>query len=555
MQLRVLWCIALCAVAALPPPSVYAQTTAEKGMVWSVPDGEARAIQDLREMKDAGVEAVRTGLFHDDELLELADTLGLNLYLDLPLARLPARRLLDTLGYARTVLDSALALAETHPSVTAVGLARYSDTSDMTACGYFEVLTDMVQRRAPHLQTYYLTRFTEHDVCGSSVDLVLADVSGSRDPVGSLEELAAGQPSATVGVGAFGTWVRRDTLAGLRVPGSPQQQARYFERHLPALLTGTPAVSPAVVFVYRWRDARTPFVNTAENLDRPQSQPYGLHGFDGRTRPAFRVVSGIYTGEQRVFAFERGEEPPASASWITLLGWAVIVALAVFYALSPRFRHMVPRYFQAHFFFREAVREGRDVLFGISILLLGALGTACGLVWHVVIEAVRTTDAFVLAVQWMPPATQTFVASIIARPLVFVVLLACVYIIGQLVWTFILSALSRKKYKVAPSQVLMLVLWPKWPLFLVMVAAMVAATLEMPNLYPIAGIAGAWMLFSGLAVIRTIIDLVSVTRMPIWMVLPAVVLSPGAAVAAFAATLAVTYGPEVDFLMHAALRV
>lgn len=536
-------------------PSAFAQDAPLKGMVWTAPIGEARAELDLHEMTRMGVEAVRTEPIRNERLLRAADTLGLHLYFDLPISRLPTARLIDTLQYARAALDSAVAIARNHPSVRAIGLARNSDTSDPTACAYLGDLARHVRATGPPgIRTYYVTLFIDDDACASAVDFVMADVRGTDDPVGVLRRWhVAGHPSP-LGVATMGVWVRSDTLRGLNVPASLERQARYFEHHLPIFLADTHSVRPPAVFVYRWRDVRHAYAATAHDLDNPHLQRFGLHAVDGTARPALRVVAGIYTGRRSVFAFEPGNAPPAPASWTTLVGWAILAALGTFYALSPRFRHMVPRYFQARFFFREAVREGRDVLLGASTVLLGSLGVASGLVTYVIAEAIRTTDTFALVMRWLPHSTQEVVATLLARPPVLVILIGCTYVVVLLAWAVVLSLLSRRKYAVTPAQVLMLVVWPRWPLLIVMFGAMVAASMPEPNLYLIGALAAAWVLISVASVVRTFIDLTVVARLPIWVLPPAVLLHPAFVAGGMLAVSMLGYLPEVEFVWHAIVR-
>lgn len=536
-------------------PSALAQLDPLKGMVWTEPEGEARAELDLREMKRYGVDALRTDPIRSEALLRVADTLGLNVFVDLPISRLPAARLVDTLQYARAVLDTAVSLARNHASIRAIGLTRYSDTSDSNACAYVAELARHVRATGPPgIRTYYVTRFIDDDVCSSAVDFVLADVRGAADPAGVLRRWEAAGERPPLGVAELGVWVRGDSLRGLDVRASPERQARYFENHLTTLLSDTLSVRPPAVFVYRWRDVRRVDASTAHDLDDPYMRRYGLHMADGTPRPALRVVAGIFTGRQRVFAFTSGDPPPASTSWPTLVGWTIMAALGIFYALSPRFRHMVPRYFQARFFFREAVREGRDVLLGASTVLLASLGVASGLVMFVVADAIRVTDTFALVLQWLPVSTQGVVATLLARPLVLLTLTGCIYVVVLLAWAVILSILSRRTYAVTPAQVLMLVVWPRWPLLLVMVAAMVAASLPDPNLYLIGGLAAAWVLISLASVARTLIDLVAVARLPLWFLPLAVLLHPALTAVGALTVMILGYIPEVEFAWHAVVR-
>lgn len=532
-----------------------AQDGPRQGIVWQVPEDISRAERDLQEMAQAGVEAVRTGVIRSNELLSLADTIGLDLYVDLPVARLPAARLRDTLQYASAVLDTVLGLAQIHPSIRNIGLARQVDTSDSTACDYFRQLTDHAREQAPAgMRFYYATRFAAADVCSPTVDFVLLSALDRKDPPAVFRRWNR-EGAAPAGIGALGTWVRADAEQGLSVPNSPQRQARYFEEHLSVLLSDTLTTRPTAVFAFRWRDLRRDVPSVANDLEAPYVRRYGLHTLEGATRPAFDVVSGIYTGRQTIFAFDQGDGPPARVPWTTLLGWGVLIMLGIFYAASPRFRHMLPRYFQAHVFFLESVREGRDVLFGTSAVLLTVLGVSTGMMVSAALDAVRSMHAFVLAVSWLPSSTQDVIVALLSSPAILAILAGCIYVFLLLVWTFILALFTRRKYPMAPSQVLMLVAWTRWPLLLVLIASMVIAVTPDVDTTTVGFLVGAWFFVEITATVRTVFDLVRVSRVPAYLAIPCLLLHPGIIALTFAALSSLAYQPELSYLWHAMTRM
>lgn len=546
--------IALPARAQVEPDTVAHSETGKPvlGVVWELPAQTDLAIRDLMEMSRMGVEAVRTQVIRNREILSFADTLGIALYIDLPISNLPARRFRDTLNYATAVLDTVLGLAQIHPSIRHIGLAQDIDATEAPACSALGQLADHARRRGPAgTEVYYLTRFLSSDRCDDAVDIVLLDVRDFEDPVAAVRSRAA---DTRVGVGALGTWVRSDTLRGLRVPSSPEAQARYFEDHLSILLSDTLSFAPRVVFVHRWRDIRGPFPDTAHELEDPYTERYGLRTGAGVERPAYDVVEGLYTGRQTTFAFSGGRYSEAGAPWTTLFGWAVIALLGVFYALSPRFRHMLPRYFAARFFYRDAVREGRDVLFGASTVLLISLSAACGITASVIVGVLRTTAPFETAIQWLPRSTQDVVITLLAEPYVLVVLAGCAYAVALILWTTLLSLLSSRRYRIAPGQALMLAVWPRWPLLFVMLAAMVVASIG--SMAPITALilAAAWIVVSVLAVGRALVDYVLVTHVPLYVLIPALILNPGIVVAAIIALSILPFKPELTFLWSLATK-
>ncbi|WP_243664228.1 hypothetical protein [Rhodothermus marinus] len=132
------------------------------GLVWRLPDDTVQVLQQWQHIRQTGTEALR--LETDSVppwLLAAADSLGLALFVELPITEEPARQLRRRLPEAREMLRRLLEQAAGHPSVRAVGLARLADTVDPEACPYFESLRDEVRRARPDLHVYYETRFIE----------------------------------------------------------------------------------------------------------------------------------------------------------------------------------------------------------------------------------------------------------------------------------------------------------------------------------------------------------------------------------------------------------
>ncbi len=224
---------------AAAQPTVAQPAAPAKGVVWEAPPEYVQAARELRRIRAAGVDAVRTTVLRDERLLALADSLGLALYQDLPVAYLPAPALYDTLDAAARMLEAALERARGHPSARHFGLTSYSDTSTPAACAYVEALADRVRRHGPPgSRAYYLTPFARADPCAGAVDLVLLDALNRARPEALLDRWRAAHPdaSARVGLGALGTWIDPQAARGRRVPHSAEAQARYLETHLSTLL-------------------------------------------------------------------------------------------------------------------------------------------------------------------------------------------------------------------------------------------------------------------------------------------------------------------------------
>lgn len=553
-----LWKLLLCGVLlfSVRVPQAAAQPDPLKGVVWEVPDEARRAAEDLRQMKRMGVEAVRTGLIEDPRLLTLADTLGLRLFQELPVERLPAAYLRDTLAFAQELLAPALQRAQRHPSARHFGLARLSDTSDPAACAYFEQLTEFARARAPEgIQFYYVTPFTEDDRCTGTVDFVLLDVLGREDPLWEWVRWQGGEEEAPrAGLGALGKWVRAGSAAGMRTAHSPEAQARYLETALSTLLADTNAV-PYAVFVHRWEDVRADFPSPAYDIGDAYVRAYGLFDGAGEPRLSAEVIEGLYTGRQTTFAFPLGEEPAAGFSWAVLLGWAVLILLGVFYALSPRLRQMVPRYFKAHGFYREAVREGRDILFLPSAVLLLVLALGIGVIAEVILRTVRAEEAFLLFFRWLSEDVQEAFVSLLAQPPLLILLLGSAVALALIVWSIVLSLASRRRFMLTPGQAVMLIVWPRWTILLLMIAAMVISTLPYPWAVQAALVlAGLWAVAALYALVRTVVDYAKITRVPPYVAVVVGLANPAIVLLVFGFFAALEHRRELAFLWHLIVR-
>ncbi|QXD16950.1 hypothetical protein GQ464_008455 [Rhodocaloribacter litoris] len=522
-------------LALLMPP---AGAQPLKGVVWAVPASLEQAEEDLIRMHRAGVEAVRTGLIREERLLALADTLGLQLFQELPLDYLPARLLADTLAYARRTLQAAWRRSREHPSARHFGLARRSDTSHPAACAFFRSLaTALPDTAGVHL--YYVSAFPDRDRCRDAVDFVLFD---------ALDRLPPLPLGPRAGLATLGARVEAGAPPGLRNPHTPEAQARFLENHLATLLDARPA--PVAVFVHRWRDAG-PGEGGPEPPD-PYRRRYGLHDAGGRARLAFDVVAGLYTGRQRVFALPLGRPARPEVPWLRLLGWTVLTLIGLHYAASPRFRFMIPRYFLAHTFYCEAIREGRDVLPLASGLLLLAVAASVGMTAAVVLEAYREHAAVIAWLYWLPPALREVVAGLLAQPWLVVLLAGSLYVLALSLWAALLALMARRRRALTPGQTFMMVAWPRWTFLLLMLAAMVLAGNPPDDVRAAAPLlVVAWLGLTLLALLRTLLDFAHVTRSapghivavglanPLFVLgLPAVVLLP------------LLFGPWLEFFRH-----
>lgn len=437
--------------AAHTPPQADTARSA-RGVVWAPSSDPTAAVQSLYRIAATGADAVRLLRPPPDTIFAPADTLGLSLFVDLPVAHVSAAALPDSLRAAEPVLDRLLQRADRHEALQAVGLAHHTDTTVPAAC---ETLARWSERidSASSLETYYVTPFSPSaDRCRDATDRVLVDLKGRSAPVERWQSWAGASPA--VGVGALGTWTRPGAASGLQVPHSAEQQARYLEEGLPALWAAPPA-APSIVFIHRWRDAETSPLS---------SRRYGLHTAAGAARPAARVVEGFFTGSQRVFAFSAGTPPAQTPYGLLVLGWLLAIILAGLYVGRPFVRQTVRRYFGAHGFYRDAIREGRELEPGVTAVVLSVVAVALGLMG---VSAARcaaellVTERVLAAV---PDGLQSVLAFGVEHPEATGLLLGGAVLWLLLLWASVLVVVAQRQGAFSFPQGLMLITWPCWPL-------------------------------------------------------------------------------------------
>ena len=453
-----------CVLTSVFVTGTLAQATL-KGVVWDAPFPPLA--RDLAEMRNAGVEAVRLPLLLDAGLLPVADSLGLQLFQDLPFRYLPAALLVDTLRAAEGLLAQALQRAALHPSARHYGLAYLSETSDLQACGYIEALARKVHS-LPGAKAYYLSAFGEHDRCAARVDMVLLDLRHIHDPVA---EVAAWPYATSAGVGALGIEARA-IAEGLRHPNSPQSQARYLETNLKALLqAGVPAV-----FVHRWKDASA------------QEQLWGLVSADGTLHPSYEVVRGLFTGTQSVFAFAAGSQSSRGVPWVILFGWIVILCIGLLVATARRWQNLLLRYFRRHGFYVDAIRSEPQALGFSPALFLAIQSLAVGIAACLLIRLVSQANAADPVLAILGPEWQSRTRVVLSRPWIQMFLFASLYGVVQVAITALSALVAGGRRRFPFKRVLIVQICAKWMYLLLVPLGMVTASLPVSSSVPMTGV-------------------------------------------------------------------
>ena len=538
------------AIRRLPFPPI---SPALAGVVWQRPDSTDAALRDLEAMHRAGVRAVRTRVVEDVALLAAADRLGLEIWQDLPVESLPAPFLVARADSVAPLLIDALARSAPYRSARHFGLARASDTSDPRARPYFERLTALVrQRGAPGTRTYFISRFPDDDRSAEAVDLVLLDARDA-DPVELVTRWRA-RRDTPVGLASYGSGVVPGREGGWRTRGSLAAQARTFESALDELM-GMPQ-PPVVAFVHRWRDVADDAPRRDQRAEVTGTR-FGLLDAEGAPRPAFDVVSGIFTGRQRVFAFDAGRATTETreASPLIFLGWFLMLGLGLFYAGAPKLSALAPHYFGRRDLYREAVSRGYDLSTGETSALALGLCLSAGVVGTSILRALGRTDALVAATSAWAPEAQLRMTDLLGRPLVLVIVLALIYgtwLLLTLIWLNVLAGRARR---LRPAQALSLAVWSRWAWLPLMILALLLVGISprlATTMAPV--LLGLALLIEAVAAYRMLYDLSIVIRIS-----PARALGFGFVVPFLLAVggliaLAISSQAEMTFLWHLATR-
>ncbi|MFP4227987.1 MAG: hypothetical protein ACLFTE_04070 [Salinivenus sp.] len=516
--------------------------TARRGVVWHPASDPDDALTTLTRIATAGADAVRLRRPPSDTLLARADSLGVSVFVDLPVAHVPASALPDSLRAASDLLDRLTAQAARYDALRAVGLARHTDTTVPSACESLARWTERVHD-ASALETYYVTPFTkETDRCTDATDRVLVDLHGRPAPIDRWQAWASAAPS--LDIGALGTWTRPGAASGLHVPHSEEHQARYLETALSALGDETTR-APSVLFVYRWHDAEPPLLS---------SRRYGLHTSEGAPRPAARVVDGFFTGRQRVFAFSSGT-PPAPSYGLVLFGWLLAAVLGGLYAGRPFVRRTLGRYFQAHGFYRDAIRDGRDLEPGATAVVLSTAVVALGLMGVSAAQSAAAAPATEWVLAAVPEGLRPALVFGISYPEGTGLIFGGTVLWLLLFWMTVLAVLARQTGSFSFSQGLTLVTWPCWPVLPGLPLALLAhhhPPVSGPVLF--AGLAVAALGAVGYFVLRVLTDYRAVTGLPWGAVAPMALLSPPVLAFGLALAIVTLYDVPLRFLWHLATR-
>ncbi|MDA0377928.1 MAG: hypothetical protein O2899_00420, partial [Bacteroidetes bacterium] len=252
-----------------------------------------------------------------------------------------------------------------------------------------------------------------------------------------------------------------------------------------------------------------------DDVTDPWGRAYGLYTRSSDPRPALQVVRGILLDIQDTFAIDPGTPPDGHQPWFPLLGWMMLSLTALLYAGNPRFRSMIPRYFFAHGFFRNAVREAREVLPLTSTAILTVTGLSVGLIGSFVITSLQDTALALHMYRLLAAPPREAVTAIMGTPFVLVVLIGSLTLLSTSLWMGAWMAVTGRRARLLPSQALMLASWPRWQVLVLLPLAMTLDSVGPAPEWAILILGAAWLLTALWATVRTAWDLTRITHVPI----------------------------------------
>ncbi len=433
------------------------------GVIWDPPAELSLALADLDAISEVGFSAVRLPDHSPTGVLKAADSLGLAIYVDLPVRFLTSIELVQS----KDSLLMAMERAASTGYVTAVGLAFAPQSTEDATC---RVLRDLAA--ATPLVTYIVSWDRPPDLCQGSVDLVLYD-SPEHDALAS---------------DVFGRPVTSDLY----------DQAAFLAQRLAENQSSTP------LFLHRWRDQ----VSVAGFQSDPGGERYGITADRNEARPAATVIHRIL--EEGRFVFER---PPHSAaprpsSQTVVVGWLLVLVLLGLYVRSPRFRPMFVRYFTGHSFYRTAVMESRNTMTGSSITLMICFGIAGGIIAMEAGRVLPSASGYHAVWNWSPVPVRMWLDAVFSGSRWWILALSSSMAIAGFLWVILIHVTIGRQSNLGIGQILVLTVWPQWPVFASVPAFMVLAGLPIEAASPLlAPLLGTSVLASCWGSVRATIDL------------------------------------------------
>ena len=241
---------------------------------------------------------------------------------------------------------------------------------------------------------------------------------------------------------------------------------------------------------------------------------YGLHAADGAARSALQVVTGFFTGQQRVFAFDPPPPEQSGSSYpLTVAVWVLLGVLGVVYRFSLPFRQLLARYFFTPRFFYESVREGRELGADVYGVALALIACSAGLLAAALTVMLASPLASAVALRWGVLA-ESGAAALFQQPVAVAVAAAVGSVLSALLWSGVLWGLGQEGRPLRLPQALTLVVWPRWAVGALFGASLVVLTLPAPwRRYGVLALVGLWVVAWLLRTARTLQSFLQITTL------------------------------------------
>ena len=528
------------AIAATLLLFVLPSTAQDRGFVWQPPISTVQALAELDVISSTGASALRTPVLRDTLLFGRADSLGIVFYQELDVRYRTETELLEATPVASAQLQDAIEFSARYKSGRTFGVSHNSDTANRRSCAYFSTLQGIADRHPQNIKLYYTTPFLFKDACAGIVDIRLASAIAAKNYLRNGHQQ---QWPPDMGFASIGIHFNEKSFSGLRSPNSAESQARYLENTLTRIEDFDDPV-PAL-FVNRWRDQNESTSFERDLFDRR----FGVNGNNG-SREARGVARGFFIGNQKVFAFDAGEERRARADWMVVLCWVILSLLSLAYIMTPRIQAMTQRYFFAHGFYCQAVAEGRETtpLASISIVML--ISFAFTIVLITVARHVAFSSGFDVLAHRLPDFPQWILLKASSKSMLTILLFALLYFAVMMIQSAYLSFAARGQSRISPVQALQLQIWPRWHMILLMVLSVSLFTTSGGQIDSSKGV-----LLAALAVLsavwssgRSIHDFRRASRQTTPRAAVATVLSPSILIATTLVILLVQHRETISFL-------
>ncbi|MEO1480098.1 MAG: hypothetical protein AAFV01_16135, partial [Bacteroidota bacterium] len=204
---------------------------------------------------------------------------------------------------------------------------------------------------------------------------------------------------------------------------------------------------------------------------------------------------------------------------------------------------------------QDAVRRSRGVEGWTTAAMAGVLALGVGVIWAIALRTLGQTDVLGLLVAGLPPNVLRGLNTLLQQSMLLVIVLASLYALAQLFNVVLMAVLARAN-RLLPAQALTLTVWARWPVLVLLFAAMVLAS-QPPSLSLAVwalGLLGLWAVAELVGQLRALVDLGGVARVSLGRALGLGFAVPFALGILTLGFIAAATRPELRFLWHLVTR-